>query len=72
MEDWVTALTDRTWPMLLKNSKMHTPQFLANLDRSRELLSRIVARSVRTILVARSTKSRLPPRLTFSDSYEGL
>ena len=46
--------------ILLKNSKMHPSQFLANIDRRRELLPRIAAGSVRTILVARSAKLRLP------------
>src|ERR1700694_4299547 len=59
-------------PILLKNSKMHLAQFLADLDRRRELLPRIAAGSVRTILVARSTKSRLPPRSKLNEGSEGL
>jgi hypothetical protein len=59
-------------PILLKNSKMQPSQFLANLDRRRGLLPRIVAGSIRTILVARSTKSRLPPRPKLNGGPEGL
>jgi hypothetical protein len=47
--------------MLLKKSKMHPSQFLANLDRHRELLPRIAAGSVRTILVGAQQKVASPP-----------
>ena len=65
-----------TWhrhrPILLKNSKMRSPQFLAKLNRSCELLPRIAGSSVRTILVAGNTKSRLPPRPRLNEVPEDL
>jgi hypothetical protein len=51
---------------------MYLSQFLANLDRVRKLLPQIAAASVRTILVARSTKSRLPQRPKSNEGPEGL
>jgi hypothetical protein len=65
-------VNDRSRPILLKNSKMHSSQFLAKLNRSCELLPRTAASSVRTILVARNTKSRLPPRPKLNEGPEGL
>jgi hypothetical protein len=59
-------------PILLKNSKMQSPQFLAKRNRSCELLPRIAASWVRTILVARKTKSRLPPRPKLNEGPERL
>ena len=47
-------------------------QFLANLDRNRELLTQIVAGLARTILVARSTRLRLPPRPKLNEAPGGL
>jgi hypothetical protein len=64
--------TVRERPILLKNSKMHPSQFLANLDRRRKLFPPIAAGSVRTILVARSAMSRLPPRPQLDEGPEGL
>jgi hypothetical protein len=51
---------------------MHSSQFLAKLNRSCELLPRIAASSVRTIVVARNTESRLPPHPKLNEGPEGL
>src|SRR6266576_717465 len=50
------------WPILLKNAKMHSLQFLARLHCNRQFARQIVATFVRTGLVARNKKLHGPPR----------
>jgi len=56
------VVNDGLRPILLKNSKTHAPQFPASIDCSCHLPPWIAGGSIRTILVARTTRLRLPPR----------
>jgi len=53
-------------PILLKNSKMHPPHFLAKLESDCQLALRTAGRAIKRRLVARIRKSRLPPRVQIS------
>jgi hypothetical protein len=67
-----TARLRSYWVYSVEKVEMHPSQFLANLNRHLELLPRIAVGSVRTILVARSRKSRLRPRPKLNEGPEGL
>jgi hypothetical protein len=59
---------DRLWPILLKNSILQEPQFLANTQCISQLALRIVDAPVRWPAVARNTELRGPPRRKVRDA----
>lgn len=59
-------------PILLKNSKMQSSHFLANLTLDRQFTPRIVGGPIRRLLVRRIAEARLPQRLKFSEASAGL
>ena len=63
---------DRFWPILLKNSKMHSLHFLAKVNRDRQFALWIAGGSFRRLLVERSTKWPLPPGPKCNEAPEGL
>jgi hypothetical protein len=65
-------LTDCSRPILLQNSKMHSPQFLARVHRNRQIARSIVGRLIRRLLVACNKRACVPPRLKRNDAPEGL
>ncbi len=69
---WSAVCYGCFWPILLKNSILQEPQFLANAQCVSQLALRIVEAFVRWPVVARHTELRGPPRLKIRDASMGL
>jgi hypothetical protein len=51
----------RSRPILLKYSSLHSPRILAKVHCNRQFARRIVGTLIRRLLVARNTRSHVPP-----------